>query len=320
MENALGQAATIAVIMSTFNGATFVEAQLKSILEQLPENAQIIIRDDGSSDNTVALIQTIKDERITLSTGPNLGYVRSFFEMMHAVPSNVDIIMFADQDDVWLPDKVRRACLGLQGREGRPTLYASRFRIVGQELQPICSSPSFGQGPSFANSVCENIVIGCTMALNRRGLDLVRRGGDLGRIVSHDWWAYLVISALGDVVCDLNETILYRQHPNNSIGMHPGIQAQIQRLKILTKMTHNINRQLVNLIETHGSDINVEQIRIIRKYFNFRSPASVLRFVLSIKRFRRFPQDELALRCAVALEWCFRRGRLTDLAFPQQNI
>lgn len=320
MENQYKSNSNIIVLMSTFNGSKYVELQLKSILEQLPEGARILIRDDGSSDNTIDCIRALYDERITVLSGPNLGFVRSFFELMRTVPPNVDVIMFADQDDIWLPDKVSRACEALAGREMRPTLYASKFQIVGSELQPICSSRHVRREVTFANALCENIVTGCTMALNRRGLERVRRGGDLGRIVAHDWWAFLVITVFGDLVYDQHETMLYRQHANNLIGMHPGIQSQMRRLKILTNLACNINRQVSNLLETHGAELGGEQIRIIRQYFDFKRAASVFRFIFSMERFRLAPQDDLALRCAVAFTWLFRRRDLKDLTFPMERV
>ena len=320
MEKASDPHLKIVVIMSTYNGAAFVEEQLRSILDQLPPTAQVLIRDDGSSDNTVSCIRAIADARITLWTGPNLGFVRSFFALMHAVPLDADIIMFSDQDDIWLPEKVRRTCSALQGRDVRPTLYASRYRVVGAELQPICSSTNFRKEPSFANAVCENIVAGCTMALNQSGLKLVRSGGNLARIVSHDWWAYLVITALGDLVFDRVETILYRQHASNSIGMHQGLKSQIRRLKILANSACVINRHVTNLIETHGAYLGDEKARIIRQYFDFKRAASVFRFIFSMERFRLAPQDDLALRCAVAFTWLFRRRDLKDLTFPMERV
>lgn len=303
----------VAIIMSTFNGAAFVQAQLRSILDQAPCDARILIRDDGSTDDTVACIQSIGDDRITLWSGPNLGFVRSFFELMHAVPPDVDILMFSDQDDIWLPGKVDRACMALAGREERPTAYASNLRIVGPELQPICSSPPYRLGPSFANALCENMLTGCTIALNRRGLALVRRGGNLGSIVAHDWWVYLVMTALGDVVHDETETILYRQHGGNVVGMHPGIRSQIRRVKILANLVLDINRQIANLLATHGADLGPDERRVIRDFFDFKRSESALRFVLALRRFRHTLIGDVALRLAVVYESVFRRERLTHL-------
>jgi glycosyltransferase involved in cell wall biosynthesis len=212
----------IFVLMSTFNGERFVIQQIRSILEQLPPGGCIMIRDDGSSDATSALVAGLGDDRVSLLRGENIGFARSFLTLLQAVPSDADTVFFADQDDVWLPGKIDRARKALAGFSLHPALYCSAQMLANEQLLPFNVTPRWPRPPSFCNALSENIVTGCTAALNRTAMELVRRAGVPDRVRFHDWWLYLVISAFGTVVFDEEPTLLYRQHAGNQIGHGPG--------------------------------------------------------------------------------------------------
>src|SRR5258708_37501065 len=99
----------VVVLMSTYQGEHFVSDQLRSILFQLPEVGRILIRDDGSTDETIARIEAIGDNRVAILRGENIGFARSFLSLMDAAPRNADMYMLADQDDLWMPEKIQRA-------------------------------------------------------------------------------------------------------------------------------------------------------------------------------------------------------------------
>ena len=152
---------------------------------------------------------------------------------MKAGPS-VPYAAFCDQDDVWLPDKLSRAIEKLNKVEpGRPALYCSRTTICDRDLKPIGVSPLFGQAPSFANALVQNIGGGNTMVVNRAALDILQ---DTVRhasgIVAHDWWAYQVISgANGKIFYDPEPSALYRQHGQNLVGANQSWQARLSRAR-----------------------------------------------------------------------------------------
>src|SRR4051794_40053312 len=94
------------VLLSNYQGGRFVAAQLRSILDQLPGGGKILVRDDGSLDDTVSTIESLHDPRIEISRGSNIGFARSFLALMDVAPPDADMYMLADQDDVWLPNKI----------------------------------------------------------------------------------------------------------------------------------------------------------------------------------------------------------------------
>ena len=95
--------------MSTYNGEKYVREQLDSILNQTYKNIEIVVRDDGSKDNTVKIIKEYQEKykNIKLVTGKNLGFIKSFFELLKITES--DYYSYADQDDIWMENKIELA-------------------------------------------------------------------------------------------------------------------------------------------------------------------------------------------------------------------
>ena len=99
----------IAVLMSTYNGEKYIEQQIKSILAQENVDVTLYIRDDGSFDNTVYCIKKFQDKNINIIIGDNKGPCNSFLELVNLVDDTYDYYAFSDQDDVWLPQKLKKS-------------------------------------------------------------------------------------------------------------------------------------------------------------------------------------------------------------------
>ena len=99
----------VAVVLSTYNGEKYVKEQLDSILKQTYKNVEIIVRDDGSKDSTVEIIKEYqeKHKNIKLVVGENLGFIKSFFELLKI--AEADYYSYADQDDIWVKNKIELA-------------------------------------------------------------------------------------------------------------------------------------------------------------------------------------------------------------------
>ena len=278
-----------------------MEQQLQSILTQLPPGGCVLVRDDGSTDATVERIENFGDSRITLIRGENVGFVRSFFALLDAAPDNADIFMLSDQDDLWLPNKIARAIDHLEALGDEPALYCSRLRLVDADLKPLGLSPDRKRGPSFDNALTENIVTGCTCAINRAALPLARAYGDLSRIYFHDWWLYLVIAAFGKIIADPEPTILYRQHDSNAIGMGSGLDRYSAILRFLRKKNwvHIMFDQLENFRVVHAAHLQPKSRILLARYFDSAKPAAIARLLLYPRRFRQSLIDDALLRLFV---------------------
>lgn len=302
----------VVVLMSTYQGERFVEEQIVSILSQLPNDGRLLIRDDGSRDRTIEIIEAIKEPRVTLVRGQNIGFARSFLWLLATAPKDFEMVMLSDQDDVWLPNKIERAWHALRGKDKTPFLYCSRMQLVDEKLKRVGVSPIWPRGPSFDNALTENIVTGCTIALNRAAHSLVLSVGDERRIYFHDWWIYLVVSALGKVVMDEEPTILYRQHGNNVIGRGVGIKRYLMNLDFMRRKSwvHIMFNQIENFRAVHAIALPPDKRKLLDQNFNPRRLGSVARLLCFPTCHRQFLLDEFLLRLLVLSEILTGRGLL----------
>jgi len=308
----------VVVVLSAWNGEAFIEDQLRSVLSQLPSDGQIIVRDDGSTDQTVARAMSLDDARLSIIRGANLGFVGSFFALLDAVPTDADLVMLCDQDDVWLPGKIERASERLSGFQSKPALYCSRLFLVDATLQPQGLSPLWSRPPSFQNALAENIVTGCTCVVNRSALELIRLRGETNRIYFHDWWFYLVVSAFGHVVWDSEATVLYRQHGRNVIGMGSGAQRLFSIVRFIGKKNwvHIMFDQIENFRSVHGDSLSPSQRVLIERYFNPYRPGAMLRLLFTPKRFRQSWLYDVLLRLLVLATIVTGRGLTSQRTAP----
>ncbi|WP_290867243.1 glycosyltransferase [Aquabacterium sp.] len=241
------------VLLSAFNGRDHIEEQLTSILNQLPSDGLLLIRDDGSSDGTPELIETIKDARIVLVRGANIGFCQSFFALVDAAPDENAAYFFADQDDIWLPDKLARASQHLAMYQQQMFLYCSRAHLVDEALRPLGMTPLFQKAKTLRHALTENIATGCTVAFNQPLLQALKQTEARDFIAFHDWWAYVMATTFGSVHFDPTPTVLYRQHAKNAIGMKSGIGRYISIVRYLRRNNwlRIMNRQIWALRQNH---------------------------------------------------------------------
>lgn len=228
----------LAILMATYQGEAWLRPQLGSFAAQTHRPDLILSSDDGSTDNTPVILEDFAAENPNLPLrrldGPRTGSAANFLSLIARTPTEVDRVAFADQDDVWLPGKLARACACLDAvPEDIPSLYCGRVSVCDADLVPFHSTRVPPRGPSFRNALTQNIATGHTIVLNRAALGLARaavaRGG---RAVVHDWWLYqLVTGAGGRVLFDAGAPqVLYRQHETNLIGVNSGVRPRLRRL------------------------------------------------------------------------------------------
>lgn len=291
----------VVVLLSAYNGRRFIGEQIGSILSQLPPAGRLIVRDDGSSDGTPDIVEAIQDSRITVLRGVNLGFSRSFLSLVVEAPPDVDMVMFADQDDVWMPDKIQRAWAHLQTMSSEPALYGSAQLLVDEHLRPLEPTRPWPRGPSLQSALTENIITGCTAAFNGPALRLLQKAGIPQSVHLHDWWVYLVISAFGKVVWDNVPSIYYRQHGQNQIGhgagwwgRHMGVIRALRR----TDWVGILLLQIHSLMLSYEQELPDDVRQLVMRYFEVRHGRvrPRWRLIFSLRRWRQGPTWDLAFR------------------------
>ncbi len=212
----------VTILLSTFNGETYLPAQLDSIRNQTHADWRIAWRDDGSSDNSVAAVEEFgtslaagQCER-SPSSGAHLGATGSFLQLL-SENSGSPFVAFSDQDDRWLPAKLQRAVEQLNGCDG-PALYCARQMLTDDDFSHPRLSVKFAARPGFPASLTQNIATGNTIVMNNAAARLVASVPAPAASL-HDWWSYIVVSACGGrVIYDPEPAVLYRQHMKNMVG------------------------------------------------------------------------------------------------------
>lgn len=230
----------ILILMGTFNGEKFIRQQLDSITSQTFKNWQLVISDDGSSDNTKKIIlEYIKlwDDKIILRNGPQKGFQQNYLSLACDKNLIAEFYAFCDQDDVWLPNKLEVAIRNINNfsSNNEPYLYCGRTIYVDEELKSLGKSILFKKPLCFENALVQSIAGGNTMVFNRASKLIIETVG-MVPTPSHDWWLYLLISGIGGkVFYDPVPLVLYRQHLSSIVGENTSILTKFLRFLKLFK-------------------------------------------------------------------------------------
>lgn len=225
----------LAVLMATHNGSRFLDDQIASIAAQDWQHIDIWASDDASTDGTRKTLNAWgagwAKGIFAVLDGPGAGFAANFGSLLANPAVSGDLVAFCDQDDTWLPEKTRAAAYALAPYSDRPALYCARTIITDQTGVPLQESPLFRRPPTFRNAMVQSIGGGNTMVLNRRAHELLREAASRTAFVSHDWFAYLLVTGAGGaVVYSAEPHVRYRQHDDNLVGSNRGVGPTLERL------------------------------------------------------------------------------------------
>ena len=283
----------VQVLMSTYNGQTYLKKQIESILEQTYPNIELLVRDDESSDHTIDILRDYEEryENIKVIYGKNIGVNGSFFYLL--AQSNSDYLAFSDQDDIWLPEKIQNAVEKLDYYTV-PALYAGNKILIDQNDSIIKENNKKKKKPSFSNALIENICTGCTIVMNKKLADNLKIHIPKQAIL-HDWWCYLVASYLGIVVYDEQAYILYRQHGNNIIGQNRNIIKKIEfNIKYILKNRGKLSKQLKEFQKNYH--IIPEKDRQLQKLIKAEKFPGTFQMVFNKNIRRQSMADDIIMR------------------------
>ena len=255
---------SVLILLSTFNGEKYLIEQLTSIYNQTHGSINILVRDDGSTDNTINILKTEEDHGrlIVLKNRDNVGVVNSFFRLLSEAKNiDYDFLSFSDQDDVWYSNKIQYAVSALEN-EIDPCLYCCRLEYVTEMLNHISYS-RIPKSVGLENALVENIAAGCTIVLNKSAANHLS-GNFPSFAAVHDWWFYLYISYYGKIIYDATPLIKYRQHTANAIGKPRGLISKIYRVCVRffgEKSFEWMSKQAISLKEIAArKDANVNSL------------------------------------------------------------
>lgn len=219
----------IQVLLATYNGSKYVIDQINSILMNFKwvseYNCSILISDDSSSDETIQLIKNNFSNipGVNIISTSRKGGVRNNFTFLINYADG-DFIFFCDQDDLWLPSKLRVFMDEFNQRSAlnnEPMLIHSDLCVTDSILSPIHTSmfeyQKLNKAPSFSNMIVSNSITGCVLGINKRLLNILKKSS-INKSIMHDWYIGIIASSFGEIIYIPKSLILYRQHENNQVG------------------------------------------------------------------------------------------------------
>jgi|GEM_PF-81262 len=270
------------IVMATYNGGLYIKEQLDSLLKQTYENWELLIRDDNSTDNTLDIIHQyqLHEPRIhlTVNTSPVKGACRNFAELFKLKKNDpdCDYLMFCDQDDIWLPDKLAATFLTMRRMEteypGQPALVYGNFQPVDVNASTFNGLYKLKHSIKLQSLLSSNYVYGCTILINRAMIFEVDNIPN--EAVNHDYWLALVAS-LNRSSFISKPMMYYRQHNNNASGNVSGNNSMLARLRrnLLApeRELNDLKKRLATFrlfLHRYQSQMSPKQQSMIEDYLN----------------------------------------------------
>lgn len=281
------------IVMATYNGEKYIREQLDSILNQSYKRIHLVIRDDGSKDNTVEIIKEYKcmygDCIELIEDSVKCGSSKSNF-MQAMKYTSANYVMFSDQDDYWLPDKIQHTLdkmLEIEGKIGKdkPILVFGSYKPVDEKLDVIKEKQNKRQEAAykiaFSNLLVQNYINGCLMMVNRILVDKMGNYDDA--ILMHDWWAALIAAGGGEIEHIDEVMMLYRQHEGNVVGAVNVKSLNYRLSKFLSPETKKANHQYLNqariLLERNANDLNESNLLALKKFIDLYKKSKIGRVI-----------------------------------------
>ena len=300
----------IIVLMSTYNGERYIREQLDSLLNQDLKPDKIFIRDDGSKDETINILEEYikKNDCIEYYCGDNLGPAGSFFELINKC-EEADYYALCDQDDVWFKDKLSRAVSLLEKEDNSiPLLYCSKYTLTDQDLNPIDSNvSSLYSFSDFPHSLIYHTAPGCTFVFNNEARkQVVKYDVKEEYCLIHDAIIHKVVCMFGKMILDNESHMYYRQHGDNEIGMSSN------KIKVfIGRVDRFINGNIKNyrsntaksLLKVYGEECGDENRKLLDIVANYMNNKDFKKKFLKDKRFRSGTVNDLFFKLLIVFDY-----------------
>lgn len=295
---------TVAILLATYNSETYLKEFIDSLFSQTYSEWILYVSDDNSTDSTLKIIKSYQKKnpkKIYLIQYPSIegrGAKENFFRLLCYANEflDYDYYMFADADDVWLPDKILLCYEKLKEKSSDiPIVVHTDLIVVDQTLQLI--NKSFIKMRSLkpnavsklSKVLIQNNVTGCTMMFNKcllNGLQLDNK--DVKDTILHDWWCTLFACVFGKVYYINKGTILYRQHDHNVVGAKKNnslkyIMNCFNKRSEIREGLESSFLQAAYFYKCYEAIMSEEDKKIILNFLNILNYPSFLRVFLLIK-------------------------------------
>lgn len=284
----------VAVLLAAYNGMSWIEEQLASILAQRLVGVSIFISIDPSTDGTEACCaryeRTYPNIHLLPSSGRFGGAARNFFRLIRDVDlSAFDYVCFADQDDVWYPNKLERAveklCIGdVDGYSSNVVAFwpdGRRMLVDKAQPQVQCDYLFEAAGPGCTYVLSNSLA----MAFKR---SVLQQWDEVQDVAMHDWYCYAFARSNGfNWFIDPAPGMDYRQHAKNQVGVNAGIASAMSRLRQVALGGWFAQACLIDSLTGNAKTALSERL-------DLTSRLSLVRLAFRFRSCRRRPRDQWA--------------------------
>lgn len=267
----------IQILMATYNGEKYIAQQLDSLLTQTYTDFEILVRDDCSTDSTFQILTAYAEKNpgkihIFQNEEPTGNAKNNFFRLMQ--DASADFVLFCDQDDYWLPDKIEKTYQKMQTLDqSKPALVHTNLSVADQNLKIL--HKSFFKMQHFDcvdniplnRAIAQNTVTGCTVMINKPLLAFAKNTNHPD-IIMHDWWLAILAAAFGSIAVVKRPTMLYRQHGKNAVGAKKYFSWNLTQHRKSLKNTYN---QANHFLQSFSKDLLPNSAEMLNAYITIKS-------------------------------------------------
>ena len=280
----------ITVVLSSYNGEKVIERQLDSIFRQKDVDVLVYVRDDGSIDHTIEVLEEYKAKKqpnkLIVCKGDNIGWQRSFLVALKDAPQ-ADFYAFSDQDDIWFEDKLINAVRRIEKEKKEiPILFHCNKISTDESLKPLKKQVKrLPCALNRKNALVQEYAQGCSIVMNGFARLLVTRS--IPRKIPHDFWCSLICYLFGKVLYDENSYFFHITYGQNASGEGFLWKSRFMRVKNFFEKKPLYNIPAEELLEKYSDMLTLEDERFLLKIKNYRSSLSDKLSLIFSPQFRR---------------------------------
>lgn len=265
----------VQILMSSYNGSKYIKRQIESIMNQEDVITYLFIRDDGSSDNTVDIIKDLKiiyHERIELIEGNNIGWKKSFMQLLYS-SGDFEYFGFSDQDDVWFPNKLTTLIrLMEEDTEFNGVKLAhSNSLTVNPDFSVKKEQEIRREKPiSHKSAIVTEYFQGCGMLWNRIAMDMIKKYMPMEDGIAHDFWVGIIGYIFGKVYFSKEPLFYHIRYGNNSSADGNVLKGRFSRLINILLSKNAYMNPAKDLLVGYGEELNVDFQKFLYRLTDYK--------------------------------------------------
>ncbi len=277
---------TVSVLLSTYNGHQYIRELVDSVLAQKGVYVKLQVRDDGSTDDTIKILESYNDPRISIRTGRNLKPALSFLTLLRECDDS-EYYAYCDQDDYWYPDKLITAIKDLKSIKV-PALFISTYDVCDEKLNKMFTfDMKFDEPLRLQDTLLYRAPSACNMVFSHALREQINKSTP-EYVRMHDFWTLIVaLSHNYQIITRDVPLIKYRQHAGESVGITPTVMTRLKRLILSSSKGNNERwRQAKEAYDFYGEELPADKKDILKSVVEYRVSFRNRMKLLKDKRFK----------------------------------